>query len=118
VPVRTKHDRLVVDNRLIHAANRVGYPLKTIREVGAASAQDLNLLALFPGEDAEAIVLDFVQPSWSDGRAIHERGFARADEPRRRAPSQPGEGVRQDTVFDAGSRLNGRRRLAPARASL
>jgi hypothetical protein len=64
--------------------------LKTIREVGAASAPDLNQLALLPGEDAEAVVLDFVPPSpW---RGINERRFARADEAGRNVRRQRGWG--------------------------
>ena len=84
LPVRTKHDRLDVDHRLIHveAANGVGDPLKTIREVGAASAPDLYLLALSPGEDAEAIVLVGSHGRMNPGGALRP---------------QPGEGVRQDT---------------------
>jgi hypothetical protein len=47
-PVVLEDDRLAIDHRLIHveAANRVGNSRKAIREVGAASAPDLNALAL------------------------------------------------------------------------
>ena len=69
---------LAVDQRVIRieAANRVGDPLKTIREVGAAAAPELHLLALLAGEDAEAVVLDFVQPAGTGGRAMR-RAWAR-----------------------------------------
>ena len=47
-----------VDHRLggRQAANRLRDPLKTIREVGAASAADLHALALLAGEDAGAVI--------------------------------------------------------------
>ena len=59
-------------------------------EVGAPSAPDPDALALLPGEDTEAVVLGFVQPSCSGGRAINERRFARTDEAGRDAPPPAG----------------------------
>jgi hypothetical protein len=42
---------------------------------------------MLPGKDAETVMFDFVQPAKTGGRVIHERGFTRANEPRRRALS-------------------------------
>lgn len=74
-----KYDRLTVDHRLVHrqAANRIGDSGESIREVGAAAAPDLDALALLPGEDAEAVMLDLVQPAGSSGREVDAREFAR-----------------------------------------
>jgi len=57
-PVVLKGDRLAVDQGAIgiEAANRLGDPLKAIREVGAA-APEKDALALLAGEDAESVVL-------------------------------------------------------------
>jgi hypothetical protein len=75
-------DRLAVDQRLLRreAANRLLDPGKAIGEVGAAPGPDVDALALFAGKDAEAVVFYFVQPAGFGGRAIGERGLARADE--------------------------------------
>jgi hypothetical protein len=85
-------DRLAVDQRLVRreAANRLRYPRGAIREVGAASAPDLDALALLQGEDAETVVLDLVPPAGSGGRAIDKRGLARADEADRGISSPAG----------------------------
>jgi hypothetical protein len=90
--VVNEHDRLAVDHRLVsrEAANRLRDPRKTVREVRAAAAPDLHALALFAGEDAEAVVFYFMQPSWSGWRIGDERRFARADEAGRNAPSPAG----------------------------
>jgi hypothetical protein len=61
---------LAVDQRLVRreAANRVGDACEATREVGGAAAPDLDPLALLQGEDAEAVMLDLVQPAGSGGR--------------------------------------------------
>ena len=77
-----QHDRFAVDHRLVRgeAANRLGDRREAIGEVRAAAAPDLGALAVFAREDAETVVLDFVQPAGSGGRAIDQDGLARADE--------------------------------------
>ena len=55
-----------------------------------ASAPDFHLFALLPSKDAEAVVLDFVQPPRSGWRAGGERRFTRADEADRRISSPTG----------------------------
>jgi hypothetical protein len=70
-----------------------------------ASAPDFHLFALLPSKDAEAVVLDFVQPPRSGWRAGGERRFTRADEADRRFLRQRGAGARQGVT-----RFNGRRR--------
>jgi hypothetical protein len=57
-----------------------------------ATAPDLDAFALLADEDAEAVMLDFVQPTGSGGRAINERGFAGADEADRRYSCPAGRG--------------------------
>jgi hypothetical protein len=56
---------------------------------------------LLTGEDAEAVVLDFVQPFWSGWRAIDERRFARADEAGGNAPPPAGRRRAPDCGFQA-----------------
>jgi len=51
------------------AANRLGDGREPIGEVCAAAAPDSDAFALLAGEDAEAVVLDFVQPAGSGGRS-------------------------------------------------
>ena len=46
----------------------------------ATPPPNLDALALFAGEDAEAVVLDLVPPAGSGWRIGDERRFARADE--------------------------------------
>ena len=76
-----ERDRLAVDQRPTHrqTANRLGDRREPIGEVRAAAAPDLRALAQLADEDAEAIMLDFVQPTGSGGRAINERGFRPAE---------------------------------------
>ena len=64
-----EYDRFAVDHRLVRAeaANRIGDPGEATREVGAASAPDRDALALLPGDGAEAVMLDFVQPTRTGG---------------------------------------------------
>jgi hypothetical protein len=91
-------DRLAIDHRLVRreAAHRLRDPGKAVREVGAASAPDQDALALFAGQDAKAVVLDLVQPAGSGGRAIGERGLARANEADREISSPTGRGSAPD----------------------
>ena len=66
----------------------------------AATAPDLHLpLALLAGKNPETVMLDFVQPTGSGGRAINQYGLAWADEADCRISSPTGRGARQDTVF-------------------
>jgi hypothetical protein len=90
-----EHDRLTLDHRLVRreAANRVGDPRKAVGKVGGASAPNLDVCALLQGDDAEAVVLNFVQPAGSGGRVDDERGFAWSDEADRRAPPPTGRGT-------------------------
>jgi hypothetical protein len=60
---------------------------------------NLDALALFAGEDAEAVVFYFVQQAGSGWRIDDERRFARADEADRRISRQRGAGVRQTTFM-------------------
>jgi hypothetical protein len=81
-PVGSQRHRFAVDQRLgaAEAANHLGDPCKAIREVGAASAPDLDAFAVLKGEDAKAVVFDFMQPAETGGRVIGERWLARTDE--------------------------------------
>jgi hypothetical protein len=81
-----EHDRLAVDQRPTHrqTANRLGDRREPIGEVRAATAPHLGALTELADEDAEAVMLDFVQPAGSGRRAINERRLARADEADRR----------------------------------
>jgi hypothetical protein len=60
--------------------NRLGDCREPIREVGAAAAPDFSALAQLAGKNPEAIVFHLMQPAGSGGRAIGERGLARANE--------------------------------------
>ena len=71
-------------------ANRLGDRREPIGEVRAASAPDLRALAQLADKNSETVMLDFVQPTGSGGRAINERGFAWADEADRRESSPKG----------------------------
>jgi hypothetical protein len=64
--------------------------LKTIGEVGAASAPELDALALLASENAETVVLDLVQPAGSGRRSIDQRGLAWSNEAGRRITSPAG----------------------------
>ena len=81
-PIGSERHRLAVDQGLgaVKAGNRLGDPCKAIREVGAASAPDLDAFTLPEGEDAKAVVFDLMQPAGTGGRVINERGFTRTDE--------------------------------------
>jgi hypothetical protein len=70
-------------------ANRLGDRREPIREVRAVAAPDLRALAQVADKNAETVMLHFVQPTGSGGRAINERGLAWAYEPDRRDPSSP-----------------------------
>jgi hypothetical protein len=63
------------------ATNRLGDRREPIGEVRAAPTPDLRALVQLADKDAEAVMLDFVQPTGSGGGTVDERGFARADEP-------------------------------------
>jgi hypothetical protein len=67
-------------------------------EVRAAAAPDLDALALFAGQDAEAVVLDFMQPAWSGWRAVGERWLARANEADREISPPTGRWGAPDNV--------------------
>jgi hypothetical protein len=97
-PVVPEHDRLAVDQRPvdIEAANRLGDRREPIRKVRAAAAPDHRALAELAGEDAEAVMLDLVQPTGTGGRTIDERGLARAEETGRRESSPEGRGGAPD----------------------
>jgi hypothetical protein len=84
-----KDDRFAVDQGMVRteAANRLGDPLKTIREVRASPAPEKDAYALLASQDAESVVLDLVQPVGASGRAIDENGLARTDEAGRRIAS-------------------------------
>jgi hypothetical protein len=59
----------------------------------AATAPDLHLpLALLAGKNPETVMLDFVQPTGSGGRAIDQYGLAWADEADCRISSPTGRG--------------------------
>jgi hypothetical protein len=93
-PVGSQRHSLAVDQRLgaVEGGNRLGDLCKAIREVGAASAPDLDAFALPEGEDAKAVVFDLMQPAGAGWGVINERGFARADEAERcvKPPTGPG----------------------------
>jgi hypothetical protein len=87
-----QHDCLDVNERHIRrqAANRLGDCREPIGEVRAASAPDVRQFEPFAGEDAEAVVFHFVQPTGSGGRAIDQNGLTRAHEADRRISSPTG----------------------------
>lgn len=93
-PVGAEYDCFPVDERSAHteAANRLGDPYESIGEVRTASAPDFRALAQFADKNSETVMLDLVQLARADRLAVDERGFARADEPDRRAPSPAGRG--------------------------
>ena len=66
--------------------------VEPIGEVRAAAAPHLGAVTELADEDAEAVMLDFVQPTGSGRRAINERGFAWADEADRRYSCPAGWG--------------------------
>ena len=63
---------------------------EAIGEVGAATAPELDALALLADESAEPIVLDLVQPARSRWRPIGEGGLARSNETGCRVASPQG----------------------------
>ena len=69
-----------------------------MRSLLCVAAPDLHTLALFAGEDAETVVLHFVQPTWPGGRVIGERGLARADEADWGISSPRGAGAFQEVT--------------------
>jgi hypothetical protein len=81
-PVLPQHHGFAVDQCPVHieTASRLGDRRETVSEVRAATAPNLDAFALLQGEDAEAVLLDLVQPPGSGGRAVDERGLARAEE--------------------------------------
>jgi hypothetical protein len=81
-PVLTQHDSFAIDERAVvgEAVNRLGDDRETIREVAPRRLQTFHALVLLAGEDAEAVMLDLVQPAGPSWRAVGERRLARANE--------------------------------------
>jgi hypothetical protein len=102
--VVAEHDRLAVDERRVHgqSANRRGDPWESISEVRTAPAPNLDALALFAGEDAETVMLDFVQPAGPAGGRSASVGSHGRMKPTGGFRRQRGVGARQIT-FMAGT---------------
>src|SRR6516162_4739534 len=73
---------------------------KARREIVAVARVEPNASGLAPGENAETVVLDFVNPIWTRRRLFRRTGQARQAGFRRWAPWQHGS----DTSWYAGHR--------------
>jgi hypothetical protein len=79
---------LAVDQGFVSAkaTNRRRDPREFVRVISAASGPERDVLALLAGKDAEAVVLDLIQPTRPGGRAGDEariRGCRRTAHRRR-----------------------------------
>ena len=91
---------LAVDQRGGAAeASCLGHLCKAIREVGGASAPDLDALAVLKGEDAKAVVFDLMQPAGTRGRGTTSVGPQGRTKPKGAFSRQLGGGARQSAVF-------------------
>jgi hypothetical protein len=82
--------RLPIDDAGVRAqpGKRLGNQREAVSEVVAGSAVQLHPCAVLSGDDAEAVVLDFVQPLAAGRQLVGLCGKARRDEPGREGTLQ------------------------------
>jgi hypothetical protein len=68
-----------------------------------SECRDLRALAQLADKNPETVMLHFVQPTGSNGRAVDECGFARADETDHRDSSPTGRGSAPRRADESGA---------------